>query len=160
MYSNLEIYSMMFRAIVAFDRPTAAPKVRVLHGVISAGGASNVRVITATTRSSLTVRGAPGRGSSLNPSRRRSRNRSRHLQTQSLDAPSRAATARFVRPSAPPNTIRERSARRCAGFGRRVHSSKVRRSAFGVRQHQRFVVACSLHGRQRTNTIAKVQGFF
>ena len=33
-------------------------------------------------------------------------------------------------------------------------------SAFGVRQHQRFVVACSLHGRQRTNTIAKVQGFF
>ena len=45
------------------DRPTAAPKVRVLHCVISAAGASNVRVITATTRSSLTVRGAPGRGS-------------------------------------------------------------------------------------------------
>ena len=33
-------------------------------------------------------------------------------------------------------------------------------SAFGVQQHQRFVVACSPHGRQRTNTIAKVQGFF
>ena len=46
-----------------------------------------------------------------------------------------------------------------AGLARAVRPF-LQGSPFGIRQHQRFVVACSLSGRQRTNTIAKVQGFF
>ena len=146
------------RAIVAFDRPTAAPKVRVLHCVISAAGASNVRVITATTRSSLTVRGRP---------------RPR-LVAQPFEAtqpkPFAPLTDAVTRRAQPRGDRSVRQTVRTAQHDPRAQRQTLRRlraarpflqgSAFGVRQHQRFVVACSLHGRQRTNTIAKVQGFF
>ena len=117
------------REIVAFERPTAAPRLRVLHSVRVGGGVSSVRVITSTTRSSVTVRGTPGRGSSVNPASRRTRKRSRHLQTQLLDTASRSATARLVSPSAQASTIRDRTATRCAVVGRRAHWSNVRRSS-------------------------------
>ena len=109
------------RAIVAFERPRASPRLRVLHSVRVGGGASSVRVMTSTTRSSVTVRGTPGRGSSFNPASRRTRKRSRHVHTQLLDTPNCAATARFVRPSAQASTICERRATRCAVVGRRAH---------------------------------------
>ena len=82
-----------------------------------------------TIRSSVALRGAPGRGSSVNPGRRRTRNRSRHLQTLLLETRSRLATARLGRPSAHASTIRDRSASRCAVVGRRAHCSNVRRSS-------------------------------
>ena len=125
--------------------PTAAPKVRVLHCVISAAGASNVRVITATTRSSLTVRGAPGRGSSLNPSRRRSRNTFAPL----TDAVARRAQPRGDRSVRQTVRTAQHDPRAQRQTLRRLRAARpfLQGSAFGVRQHQRFVVACSLHGR-------------
>ena len=118
------------REIVAFESPATSAMLRVVHCVACAGGGpSRVRVINSTIRSSVALRGAPGRGSSVNPPRRRTRNRSRHLQTQLLDTCSRVATARLVRPSAHARTRRDRSASRCAVFGRRTHWSNIRRSS-------------------------------
>src|SRR6267378_2087996 len=77
---------------------------RVLHWVACDGGPSRVRVMRSTTISSVTVRGAPGRGSSTSPSRRRTQKRSRHLPTLLLDTCRRAATVPFGRPSAHANT--------------------------------------------------------
>src|SRR5881392_4065752 len=73
------------RAIVALERPATSAKLRVVHCVACPGGPSSVRVITSTIRSSVALRGAPGRGSSVKPSSRRTRKRSRHLQTQLLE---------------------------------------------------------------------------
>ena len=70
-----------------------------------------------------------GRGSSVKPGNRRTRNRSRHLHTLLLDTLGRLATARLVRPSAHANTRRDRSATRCAVVGRRAHYSNVQRSS-------------------------------
>src|SRR5207249_1391954 len=105
------------RAIVAFESPATSAMLRVVHCVVGAGGPSSVRVITSTIRSSVALRGAPGRGSSVKPGNRRTRNRSRHLHTLLLDTRSRLATARLVRPSAQASTIRDRRASRCAEVG-------------------------------------------
>jgi len=59
------------REIVAFENATVSAMERVLHWVACDGGPSRVRVMRSTTISSVTVRGAPGRGSSTSPSRRR-----------------------------------------------------------------------------------------
>ncbi len=59
-------------------RPQTWAIVRVLQWVASAGLVSRVRVSTASTWASLIVRGAPGRGSSSNPSRRLVSRRLRH----------------------------------------------------------------------------------
>ena len=56
------------REMVALESQTASAIVRVLHCVVCGGGASRVRVMMSTTRSSVTVRGVPGRGSSAKPS--------------------------------------------------------------------------------------------
>jgi hypothetical protein len=61
--------------------PARAAKSRVDQCVASVGLSCNVATITASTSSSLIERGAPGRGSSGNPSRPRSKKRLRHLTT-------------------------------------------------------------------------------
>ena len=53
----------------------------MLQCVLLTGIDSSVLVITSSTCASLIDRGAPGRGSSSNPSSRFTRKRSRHLQT-------------------------------------------------------------------------------
>jgi hypothetical protein len=67
-------------------------------------------VITVSTCSSVIVRGAPGRGSSLNPSNRCATNRERHLATVSRATPNSAAISVFDRPCAHASTIRDRCA--------------------------------------------------
>jgi len=102
----------------------------VLQWVASAGLVSRVRVSTASTSASVTVRGAPGRGSSSNPSRRWVRKRVRHLPTVWWVTPSPCATAVFGLPLAHSNTIRARWAKACALFGRRAQRSSASRSSF------------------------------
>jgi hypothetical protein len=79
------------------------------------------RVITRSTCSSVIFRGAPGRGSSVNPSGRSRTNRNRHLRTVSRDTARLAAISVFDRPCAHSNTIRDRNANVCAVVRRRVH---------------------------------------
>jgi len=58
--------------------------------------------------------GRPLRSPSIRPSRRRSKNRARHLPTVFSDAPTKAAACLFIAPVfAQANTIRTRSARAC-----------------------------------------------
>src|ERR1700712_376982 len=56
------------RCTVLTERPLSCAMPRELQCVASSGWLSSVRVITASIRSSSTVRGAPGRGSSRSPS--------------------------------------------------------------------------------------------
>src|SRR5262245_30158299 len=109
--------------------PLAVAIDRVLQWVASAGVVSRVRVITASTCASLIVRGAPGRGSSRSPSRRRLRNRARHLPTVCLVSRSSRATIVLVLPAAHSRISRARCATACAVFGRRAHCSRTSRSA-------------------------------
>ena len=111
------------------DMPVAAASERVDQCVAFAGVSSNVLTITRSTSSSVTVRGAPGRGSSQSPSKRRSRNRVRHFATVPRVTPSRSPIAVFDPPSAHANTIRHRNANACALFSRRAHRASVSRSS-------------------------------
>jgi hypothetical protein len=85
-------------------------------------------MITSSTCASVIVRGCPGRGSSVKPSRRASANRVRHFAAVARLIPRRAATSVLVRPSAAVNTIRDRNANACALDGRRDHDSNCSRS--------------------------------
>ena len=88
--------------------------------------------MTLSTSASPIVRGAPGRGSSSNPSSRCARNRRRHLPTVGSVISSTAATCLFERPSAA-STMRARRARAWAVVGWRVERvSVVRSSVVGV----------------------------
>jgi hypothetical protein len=109
--------------------PVAAAIERVDQCVAFVGVSSNVLTITCSTSSSLIVRGAPGRGSSCRPSRRRSRNRVRHFATVPRVIPRRSPISVFEPPSAHANTIRHRNANACAVVGRRAHRSSVSRSS-------------------------------
>ena len=95
----------------------------------SGGSCSSVAVMTRSTSSSLTVRGRPGRGSSLSPSSRAVRNRDLHLATVVLETPRSPATALTGAPPAQANTTRDRSANACAVFRRRAHPCRTRRSS-------------------------------
>ena len=66
---------------------------------------------------SVTVRGAPGRGSSARPSSRRATKRLRQVPTVALHSPSRGATAVLFGSSAQARTMRARRARRCVLLG-------------------------------------------
>src|SRR3954469_20536378 len=101
-----------------WDSPTALAMPRVLHWVAALGFSSRVLVTTSSTRASVIVRGAPGRGSSVSPSRRSSRKRFRHLPTVTVLMRSRAATALLSSPSAQARTILAREARRWVLVGR------------------------------------------
>ena len=69
------------RLMVMRLSPVALAKPRVDQCVSPRGVLSNVWITTCSTCASLTVRGAPGRGSSYNASKRPFRNRARHLPT-------------------------------------------------------------------------------
>jgi hypothetical protein len=97
--------------------------------VASAGVRSRVATTTASICSSVIVRGAPGRGSSTNPSKRDATNRRRHVPTVCGHTPNSAATCLFAFPSAQPSTIRLRNARACDHFARRDQRSNVSRSS-------------------------------
>ena len=105
------------------DIPSSAESDRVDQCVASVGVVSNVRVITASTCSSATVRGRPGRGSSSKPSSRSTRKRERHLRALLSATFSFAAIAVLPSPSAAANTIRERIANAFALFARRAHAT-------------------------------------
>ena len=110
-------------------RPTSRAIERVDQCVASLGVASKVLTITSSTCSSVMVRGRPGRGSSVNPSRRCSTNRERHLPATLRWIPNSRAISVLLRPSAANNTTRDRSANACALVRRRVHDSSWDRSA-------------------------------
>ena len=92
------------------DIPNPAASERVDQCAASRGVLSNVRVITASTCSSATVRGRPGRGSSSSPSNQSATNRARHLPTVNRPIPSRSATSVLASPSAAASTIRDLNA--------------------------------------------------
>ena len=75
------------------DRPVSAAIDRVDQWLSCPRPFSvSVRVTSTSTCSSVIFRAAPGRGASPRPSSRRSRNRTRHLRTDSRDSPVLAAT--------------------------------------------------------------------
>jgi hypothetical protein len=114
------------REIADCDIPAVLAIDRVDQCVSWCGGfCSSVAVITRSTCSSVIVRGAPGRGSSVNPSRRSRANRDRHLRTVSRDTARPSATSVFDRPFAHSNTIRDRNANACAVVRRRIHPIKT-----------------------------------
>jgi hypothetical protein len=115
--------------------PLAFARPRLLQCVSPRGVSSSVRTITCSICSSLICRGAPGRDSSYNPSRRSRTNRPRHLQTVVCDIRNRFATTLLSCPSAHARMIRARRARcgavrdRWANESSRTRSSSVRISA-------------------------------
>ena len=106
---------------------------------------SRVRTITCSICSSVIRRGAPGRGSSYNPSRRSRRNRPRHLHTVVCDTRNRFATSLLSTPSAHARMIRARRARCGAVAG--AMGQRIEPHAFLVCQNQTqplgVPVACS-----------------
>ena len=83
--------------------------------------------MTASTWSSLMVRGRPDRYSSDRPTSPRSTKRRRHLVTEAGVQPTRWATSWLDRPSAAPSTIRARIASPAAVVGRRHHRPSTSR---------------------------------
>ena len=102
---------------------------RVLQWVASLGVASKVNAITRSTSASSIILGRPLRGWSNRPSSRCSRNREGHSPTVSPHTRNSAATPVLLRPSPQAGTILARRANAWAVLGRRVHCSKVSRSA-------------------------------
>jgi hypothetical protein len=97
--------------------------------VASFGVDSRVSVRTFSTCSSLTFRGAPGRGSSASPSSRSATNRERHLPTVARATPNRPATSVLAAPVAHSSTMRHRSASCWALVGRAAQRRRVSRSS-------------------------------
>ena len=95
----------------------------------SRGVLSNVAVITASTCSSTTVRGRPGRGSSSRPSSRCATNRVRHFRALVMWTSSLSAIDVLLMPSAAANTIRDRVANPLALVDRRDHATNWERSS-------------------------------
>ena len=116
------------RLIADWDIPVVLAMDRVDQWVASFGFSCSVFTMTASTSSSLTVRGEPGRGSSTSPSSRLTMNRLRHLPTVASATPRLAATSRLVGPPAQASTIFDRNARDWGLFGRRAQRSSVSRS--------------------------------
>src|SRR5581483_7431647 len=111
------------------DNPLARAIRRVLQWVALVGRVSSVRVTTRSTSASVTVRGAPGRGSSVSPSSRRATNRLRHVPTVAAQTPSRSATALLEVSPAQARTIRARRARRWVLLGRLAQRVRAWRSS-------------------------------
>src|SRR5699024_8145093 len=70
----------------------------------------------------------PGRGSSVSPSNRSTRNRDLHLPTVTVLTPTLAATSVLLIPSAAASTILHRWARPCDDLRRRAHRFSCSRS--------------------------------
>jgi hypothetical protein len=100
------------RLIADWDIPIVLAMDRVDQWVASFGFSCSVFTMTASTSSSLTVRGEPGRGSSTSPSSRLRMNLLRHFPTVTWFTLNAAATAWLVTPgSAHASTIFDRKAR-------------------------------------------------
>ena len=106
------------RPTVDCDSPLRLAIPRVLQWVALVGLVSRVLVTTRSTSASVTVRGAPGRGSSTRPSSRLVTNRFRQVPTVAAQTRSWAATALLLDSSAQARTIRARVASRCVLLGR------------------------------------------
>src|SRR6476469_1604935 len=117
------------RPTVDLDSPVSAAIDARDQCVASLGWRSSVATSTASTCSSVIVRGAPGRGSSDSPSSRRSMNRRRQIPTVCGHTPTSAATSLLDLPAAQPNTMRHRCANACADDARRAHRCSVSRSS-------------------------------
>src|SRR5215218_5852708 len=121
--------AFQMRLTVGWDIPVALAIPLVDQCVASTGCSVSVFTTTASTWSSVTVRGTPERCSSARPVSRLATNRDRHFPTVAWLQPNSAATTWFVLPSAQPNTILDRNARLCGLFGRRAQRPSVSRSS-------------------------------
>src|SRR6266496_357247 len=121
--------AFQIRPTVDFDSPERLAIDARDQCVASLGVSSKVATTTASTCSSVIVRGAPGRGSSTSPANRPVMNLARHLVTVWGQTPSSAATALFVVPWAQASTIRHRNANACDDFARRDQRTSVSRSS-------------------------------
>src|SRR5438309_4400928 len=117
------------RLTVLWLNPHRVAMARVLQCVASRGVASSVSVTICSTWASLMRRGAPGRGSSSNPSSRAATNRLRHLPTVCLVRRSARATRVDVRPLAHAKITRALCANAGAVVGRRLQRSNASRSS-------------------------------
>jgi hypothetical protein len=117
--------AFQIRPTVDFESPDRLAIDARDQWVAPSGVSSRVATTTASTCSSVIVRGAPGRGSSTSPSSRRATNRDRHLPTVGSDTPRSVATCLFVAPVAHPSTIRQRNANAWALLARRDQRSSV-----------------------------------
>src|ERR1039458_580856 len=138
------------RCTLVWLSPLVAALDLVLQWVASRGVDSRVFTTTASTRSSLILRGAPLRGSSSRPAPPPLMNRDRHLPTVALVTCSSSATCMLVTPLAQPSTIRERKARPCAVVRRRVRRSRIWRSS--------GVTASAALGRPRVGCMQEPSG--
>ena len=109
--------------------PTSAAIDRVDQCVASRGVLSSVLVITASTCSSVIVRGRPGRGSSLQPVEPVLGEPAAPLAHRADRDPQLPGDLGVVRPSAAASTIRDRNASACALVRRRAHASNCARSS-------------------------------
>ena len=98
------------RTMAFWLRPLASAMVRVLQWVACLGRVSSVRVITASTLASVSLRGWPERGASPNARSRPSRKRCRHLPTVGSVTPRLTATSVLLNPVAQSRTMRARCA--------------------------------------------------
>jgi hypothetical protein len=121
--------AFQIRPTVDFDSPDRLAIDARDQCVASLGVSSSVATTTASTCSSVIVRGAPERGSSTSPSNRRATNRDRHLPTVGSDTPSSLATCLLVAPVAQASTIRHRNANAWELLARRDQRSSVWRSS-------------------------------
>ena len=117
------------RLTAVWFSPSARASDRVDQWVASVGVVSRVVTMTCSMRSSVSLRDAPGRGSSTSPSSRRATNRERHLMTVERATPSCWATLVLLAPAAQANTIRQRSASAWLELRRRAQRSSVVRSS-------------------------------
>jgi hypothetical protein len=121
--------AFQMRCTVDGASPDTLAMPRELQCVRPVGSVSSVAVTTSATFSSLTVRGAPGRGSSSKPSRRCAANRLRQAATVTRVMLSRSAIAMLLVPSAVSSTISARRASARATFRRRRRAVSSARSA-------------------------------
>lgn len=117
------------RPIVAELRPTCLAIFLVLQCVIPFGLVSRVLTTMSSMRSSLILRGAPGRGLSKSPSTRSSMKRRRHFPTVALPVCNATATSVSLKPSALLSTMLARRARCRFVRARRTYRSSAARSS-------------------------------
>lgn len=118
------------RETAVCEGPASLAMLRVLQCVAPRGTLSSVLAITASTRASSMVLGAPKRGASSRPSRRYRTNHARHLLTICGVTRWRAATTLLSSPSAQASTMRARGAKACAVFRRNVRALSSSRSVY------------------------------
>jgi hypothetical protein len=144
------------------DRPLSAAIVLVDQWLSCPGPFSlSVRLTSTSTCSSVILRAAPGRGRSPRAPIRPSRNRTRHLRTDSRDSPVCSATlvSGIVPPcSAQASTTRARSATDCDALRLRDKASSDARSASDSTRGTSFGLGTSqayyLRSFQRLRTLA------